>query len=122
MMKMLVLFAILACVCALVPSASAADPPTSLPDLVECSFDAQGFKGPIPIAPEIRLFSASTVCKTTVFEFQGFETFLGQQCSFFVERPTLRWYHGNQLHDGSLRAGAEPYAVLRDDSLPLDVC
>ena len=120
-MKMLIVFAILACVCALVPSAGAADPPTSLPDRVECSFTTTGPRD-VPIAPEIRLFSATTVCKTTVFEFQGFETFNGQQCSFFVERPTIRWYHGNQVRDGGLRDGAVAYASLRDDSLPLDVC
>ena len=43
----------------------------------------------------------------------------GSVCSFFVQRPVLTWYHGNQLRNGELRDGARPYALLHDDSLPL---
>ncbi len=98
-----------------------ASAPTSLRDKVECRF-AHGLRQ-IPFRPDIKLDPTSTECKTTVYEYQGPEVQQdGSTCSFFVLRPVITWYHGNQLRKGVLRGGARPYALIHDDSLPLTVC
>ena len=95
--------------------------PTSLPETVECRFAHDLTQ--IPFRRDIKLAPTSTECKTTVYEYQGPEVQQdGSVCSFFVLRPVISWYHGNQLRNGVLRDGAHEYALLHDDSLPLTVC